>query len=102
MRIDEVRVAQRHAHLNGDVRRSQLLSPRPTLLLSGKSRYAFILKEKNVGWIVVFVALAFVIFLTLKSVDRETTRNLKRLAKGLAIFLSGLFVLLVISYISAH
>lgn len=54
------------------------------------------------GWIVVLLCVVLFVVLTRKSVDAETTRNLKRLAKVLALFVAGLFALLIISYIGGH
>ena len=51
------------------------------------------------GWIVVLLAVVFVFFLIRKSVDRETTKNFKHIAKIAAFFVAGLFVLLLISFI---
>ena len=54
------------------------------------------------GWIVVLVVAVLLVLLIRKFVDRETTRNLKLLGKVVAVFVAGLVVLLVFSYIGGH
>jgi len=52
------------------------------------------------GWIVMLLAVVIVIVLTRKFVDRETSKNLKSIGKGAAMFFGGLLLLLILSFIS--
>ena len=53
------------------------------------------------GWIIVLLGVALVVVLARKTVDRETTRNLKFLAKFLAAAV-GLIVLMVFLLVIIH
>ena len=54
------------------------------------------------GWIVVLLVVVVLAFLVRKSVDRETSRNLRLLGKVFAVFVGGLVVLLVLFFIGGH
>lgn len=49
-------------------------------------------------WIVALLALLLLAFLIRKSIDRETTRGLKRLAKAMAAAIGLLVLLVIVSY----
>lgn len=54
------------------------------------------------GWLVALMGVVFAVILTRKSVDRETTRNIKKIAKAGSFFVAGLIVLLVLSYLAGQ
>ena len=52
------------------------------------------------GWLVALAGIVLLLFITRKTVDRETTRNVKFLGKIIAVLVSVIVVGVFLSYIS--